>query len=314
MKDLAIILVCWSISFLFSGIEAGLLTINPVRLRHQVKENKSAAIKLDRLLKNPERLFATVLLITNFTNILGLLVLTHDSIKRFGAAGFFSALLVAMPIYLFVLSLLPKSLFRRFPFRALARLAGLLEAASLVLWPLLEIGSWIGRIFMPRQTTRRLFAAREELKQLTAESEREGTLTANERALIHNIVDFRNVRARDVMTPLEKVLFLRPDATTAEALSAGAKANVDALPVITKAGEPVGIVNVLDVLFDQSDANSLGKYVRRIVVAQENEPAYVVIRRLRAARLGLAAIVDLKRNLAGIVTSEDLIRALVRST
>jgi CBS domain containing-hemolysin-like protein len=52
---------------------------------------------------------------------------------------------------------------------------------------------------------------------------------------------------------------------------------------------------------------------RRIVIAQENEPAYRIIQRLRAARLGLAAVVDLKENLIGIVTSEDLIRRLVQS-
>ena len=35
--------------------------------------------------------------------------------------------------------------------------------------------------------------------------------------------------------------------------------------------------------------------------------------RLRAARLGLAAVVDQKRNLIGVVTSEDLIARLVRA-
>jgi CBS domain containing-hemolysin-like protein len=49
------------------------------------------------------------------------------------------------------------------------------------------------------------------------------------------------------------------------------------------------------------------------VTAQENEPASRIIQRLRAARLGLAAVVDLKKNLIGIVTSEDLIRRLVQS-
>jgi len=35
---------------------------------------------------------------------------------------------------------------------------------------------------------------------------------------------------------------------------------------------------------------------------------------LRAARLGLAAVVDQKKNLRGIVTLEDLIRRLVSSS
>jgi CBS domain containing-hemolysin-like protein len=38
------------------------------------------------------------------------------------------------------------------------------------------------------------------------------------------------------------------------------------------------------------------------------------VQQLRAARLGLAAVLDQKRNCRGIVTIEDLIRRLVSSS
>ena len=53
--------------------------------------------------------------------------------------------------------------------------------------------------------------------------------------------------------------------------------------------------------------------MRRIVTAADNEPAYRIIQRLRAARLGLAAVVDRKRKLIGIATGEELIKRLVQS-
>lgn len=315
MKTSLAILLCWAVSFVFNGIEAGLLLINPVRLRHQVKQAKPAALKLQRLLERPVRLFATVLLITNLTNVFALLLLTRRLASRFGSIGFVFALLIAWPVYVFVLSLLPKSIFRRFPLRALARLAGVLEVASNLLWPVLELGGAIGRLFLPKNAQpARLFAGREELKQLTTESEREGSLTATERALIHNVVDFRNVHAGDVMIPLAKVISVQPTSSVKDVLELSATTGVDRLPVITAEHEPVGLVNALDILFDKNGDNSLAKYMRRIVVAQENEPAYFVIQRLRAARLGLAAIVDGKKNLIGITTSEELVRRLVRSS
>ena len=194
------ILVLWTISFFFAGIEAGLLSVDPVRLRSQVKQGSSAAMRLDRLTKNPERLLVTVLLVTNFANILGLLLMTRLLVSQLGSPGFVWAIVIALPIYLFVLSVLPKSLFRRFPFRALARLGGLLEGVSILLWPVLEIGERIRNLLLPRRAeSGRLFIAREELKQIAVQSEREGSLTSTERAMIHNVVDFRNVRASDVM-------------------------------------------------------------------------------------------------------------------
>jgi putative hemolysin len=311
----AIAILClWTISFLFAGIEAGLLSVDPVRLRHHVKQRSPAALRLERLTKRPERLLITVLLVTNMANILGLLLLTKVLVSSLGAAGFLWAIVVALPIYLFVLSVLPKSLFRRFPFRALAALGGVLELTSILLWPILEIGGRIGRFFLPRRASEgaRLFIAREELKQIAVQGEREGALTSTERAMIHNVVDFRSVKASDVMTPINKALTVRPETSVSEVLQLSSKAGVDRLPVISADGQATGIVNVLDILFDQTHRESIASYTRRVVTVAESEPAYRVIQRLRAARIGLAAVVDSQKRLIGIVIGEEMIKRLVQ--
>jgi putative hemolysin len=310
-----IIAACWIVSFFFNGIESGLLSIDPVRLRQNVKRRVPAALRLNQLLKHPERLLVTVLLITNGADILGLLLLTRQLVRAFGYAGFFYAILIALPVYLFLLGVLPKSLFRRFPFRALAKLAGVLELVTLLLWPVLELGAQLGRLLLPRRAEKgRLFAAREELKQITAQSEREGSLTATERVMIHNVVDFRGVKVREVMVPLPKVVAIRPNNSIKEAIELSASSGVDRLPVITAEGEPSGLINILDVLLEENGAKPVSHYMRRVVMANENEPAYRIVQRLRAARLGLAAVLDRERKLRGIVTIEDLIRRLVSST
>src|SRR5437868_7798899 len=95
MRDAFIILGCWAISFLFNGIEAGLTSIDAVRLRHHVKLNRLAAVRLNRLLNKPERLLVTVLLVTNFADIVALVLLTRFFAGKFGAAGFVIAIIVA---------------------------------------------------------------------------------------------------------------------------------------------------------------------------------------------------------------------------
>jgi len=308
-----IIVCCWIISFLFNGIESGLLSIDPVRLRQNVKRRVPAALQLNRLLKHPERLLATVLLVTNAADIIALLLLTSQLFRRYSYAGFLFALVIALPVYLFVLSVLPKSLFRRFPFRALAWLAGVLQFTSILFSPLLELGARLGKLLLPAHAGKRgrLFAAREELKQITTESEREGALTATERAMIHSVVDFRGSQIRDVMVPSAKVAALRSSASTQEALELSASTGLDRLPVIAPDGQPVGLVNVLDILLERNGNKPLSEYVRRIVTATIDEPTYRVMQQLRGARLGLAAVVDQKNNFRGIVTVEDLIRRLV---
>ncbi|MFL6591006.1 MAG: CNNM domain-containing protein [Chthoniobacterales bacterium] len=306
--------ILWTISFFFAGIEAGLLSVDPVRLRHHVKQGRPSALRLDRLTKRPERLLITVLLVTNLANILSLLILTRLLVNRFGTLGYALAIMLSLPFYLFVLSVLPKSLFRRFPFRALAALGGVLEWFSVLLWPVLEVGELIRNLLLPRRAEAgRLFIAREELKQIAVQSEREGSLTSTERAMIHNVVDYRNVRAVDVMVPLDKAVTITPETPIEEALRLSAAHGVDRLPVISEEGEPIGLVDTLDVVFDDSRRESLARYMRRIVIARDAEPAYRIIQRLRAARLGLAAVIDSQRKLIGIVTGEDAIKRLVQS-
>src|SRR5881396_3269899 len=97
-----IIVCCWAVSFLFAGIEAGLLSLDQVRLRHQVKLRNRSAMLLDRLLKKPERLLVTILLVTNFADISALLLLTRLLVSRFGTPGFALTILIGLPISLFV--------------------------------------------------------------------------------------------------------------------------------------------------------------------------------------------------------------------
>jgi CBS domain containing-hemolysin-like protein len=116
------------------------------------------------------------------------------------------------------------------------------------------------------------------------------------------------------MLPAAKVVALQPGASTQEALKLSAASDVDRLPVVPPGGQPSGLVNVLDILLDHDGNKPLGNYIRRIVTTTEEEPAYRIVQQLRAARLGLAAVVDQKKNFRGIVATEDLIRRLVSSS
>jgi len=309
-----LVVLCWIISFLFSGIEAGLLALNPVRLRHRAKSGDGGAQRLQRMLKQPERLFITVLLVTNAADIIALIILTQKLVIRWGWTGYPIAVAIALPVYLFLLGVLPKSLFRRFPLRAVVRLSGLLEIVTKLLTPLHAVGAFIERsIFARAKNPPRLFAGREELKMITVQSEKSGVLSSTERAIIHNVVDFTNVKVRDVMIPLEKTVSFKNDDTRDKVLEVSGKLGIDRFPIFAENAKPLGLINIYDLLFDTDPSHPVRQYMRRIITASENESAYRVVRRLRAARIGLAAVTDRHERSIGIVALEDLVRQLVQA-
>ena len=308
-----LVALCWIISFLFSGIEAGLLALNPVRLRHRAKSGDRGARRLEQMLKKSERLLITVLLVTNAADIIALIILTRELVVRFGWIGYAIAIAIALPVYLFLLGVLPKSLFRRFPLRAVVRLSRLLELMTKLLTPLHAVGSFIERSMFARvKNPPRLFAGREELKLITVQSEQSGALTPTERAMIHNVVDFTSVKVRDVMVPLQKTASFKPDDQRDKVLEVSEKLGIDRFPIFSENAEPLGLINVYDILFDTDPSHPLRHYMRRIITASETESAYRVVRRLRAARIGLAAVVDAAQRSIGIVALEDLVRQLVQ--
>jgi len=307
------ILVCFAVSFVFSGIEAGLLSVNRVRLKHRLKHRDKAAIILNRLLDHPERLLVTVLLVTNLMNIFAMTLATQQFVGHLGNAGYFAALGVFLPVYLIGLELLPKSLFRRFPYRALAAISGPLRIADLLLSPLHFVGSRLARLLVGDRAgeRRKLFVAREDFKYLTIQSEREGALTKDERQMIHNVVDFRAIKATDVMLPLANVQTISSSAPVEELIDRSRHANIDRWPITGDSGDISGLVNLLDVALEVKERAMVEYYQRRIVKVNADEPAYSIVRKLRAARVRMAVVLDTAGKQIGVVTWEDLIRRLV---
>lgn len=309
-----IVIVLLLMSFTFSGIEAGILSVDRVRLQHRLKAGDKAAVKLSKLLENPQRLLGTVLLVTNFMNICALILATQELVHWLGGVGYFLSFALFLPIYVLGIELLPKSMFRRFPYRALAFFAELLRLTDLLLSPILAFGEMLARFLVHRNETadekRKLFVAREDFKYLTIESEKVGALGALERQMIHNVVDFRAIKAADVMAPMEEVSTVNNWSKIQEAAQASRS---DLLPVRDGHGEIVGVISVYEGLLDRGHSGEVSSSMRRVLSVAESEPAYGIIGKLRAARLGLAVVVDAGGKAIGVVRLEELVRRLVRT-
>ena len=316
---------CLLVSFLYSGIEAGLLSVDRVRLRSRVKQGDRAAIRVARLLSQPGRLLATVLLVTNFADVAALILITNTLALRFGGRGIVAAGAFMLPVYLLGVQLLPKSLFRRFPYRALAALAGLLELTSRMLSPLLDAGSWLySRYAAPldpseptaQQIRHGLFVAREEFRSLADEGELTGALSPAEHRMIDNVLDFGTLGVSDLMDAAPEPLIASEEMRVVDLLEIARARNLLHLPVTKSvAGELIALVDVSTVVFDRNPLRSAATaYFRRApMVVAPGEAAHRVLRRLRAARLNAAAVVDGTR-LVGIVRTTALLQRLVRGT
>ena len=307
-----VLIFCLAASFLVSGTEAGILSLNRLRLRHLARQKDRAAVQLQQLLERPARLLVTALVITSLLNIVALVLLVNILVGWFGWPGYFLTFVLGLPLFLLVVELLPKAIFRRVPYRELASLAVLLDIASMVLTPAIYVGSLFAKSVLGFQRPREIFVAREDLKYITSEVERMGMLSSIERQMIHNVVDFRSVKVSDVMISLSKIVTVRPETPIEQLIELSRRSGFDRYPVVDSAGKIVGLVNVFEVLVGRESASTVRHYLRRILTVRSDEQASIVLRRLRASLSSVAAVVDAEGRPIGIVSAEDLLNPLVR--
>jgi CBS domain containing-hemolysin-like protein len=307
------LIACLFISFLFSGIESGVLSVNRVRLRHYARRGEEAAQKLDRLLLRMERLMITVVLITNGANILAVTLLYAQFTKWFGAPGAIVALLVAFPIFLFGLEFLPKAIFRRFPYRTLVVFAHILTTASWLFAPLVNFAAWVLRpIFhLSRESESGRIVAVEDLQRVLGQQAGVSDFGDAERLLMKHIVDFRPLRAGDLMQPIGQVPQVKADTAIADFLRRAGESDSEQFLVMDEDGGVSGLVQASDLLLDGVSSGRVQSYVRRVVAVPAAERALETLRKLRAARLPMAVVLDPAGRPAGALASERLVRRLL---
>jgi len=307
-----ILFSCLVLSFLVSGTEAGILSLNRLRVRHLARQKDRAAIQLQQLLEQPARLLITVLVVTDFLNIVALVLLTNTLVSWCGWPGYFFTLLIALPLFLIGVEILPKSIFRGVSYRILASLAVLLDGISALLSPLIYLSSLFSRCVLHREQPREVFVAREDLKYVTTEIERMGMLSSIERQMIHNVVDFRTVKVADVMIRCSDAIVVHLETPIEELVALSRRHGFDHYPVVDTSGKIIGVVSVFDLVVNQpAKASDL---LRRILTLRPEEEASVVLWRLRASPQDLAVVVDESGQTVGIVGAEDLLNPLVQVT
>src|SRR5436190_8046721 len=168
--------VCLMLSFVLSGMEAGVFALSRLRIRQQMRAGKRSAKVLHEYLEHPENFLWTILVgntVANFIILGWLVIVLHRSLNH---RRIYFVLVYVVAVFLFYafFDLLPKMLFRNYPNRLCLLLARPFGFIHFVLRPLVavvEIFSGLllrwrgGKVF-----TGHLFGNREELRLVMQES------------------------------------------------------------------------------------------------------------------------------------------------
>jgi CBS domain containing-hemolysin-like protein len=154
-------------------------------------------------------------------------------------------------------------------------------------------------------------ATAEDLERIVADSRDSGDLPLELSMLLDRILDFPDQDVEHAMVPRGRVDTVPPDMTIAELRQLMAHAHTR-YPVIDAEGQPVGVVQLGDILRQPADSGAaVAGVMRRPVVIPTLMPLPAAVAELDEAGAQLACVVDEYGSFAGVLTMEDLAEELV---
>ena len=137
-----VFVACLVLSFVLSGMEAGVFALSRLRIRQQMRAGRPSAKVLHDYLENPENFLWTILVgntVANFVILGWLVAMLHEASGRRTGCGSWWCFRSVVFLFYALFDLLPKMLFRTYPNRLCLLLARPFRLIHLVLRPLVAL-------------------------------------------------------------------------------------------------------------------------------------------------------------------------------
>jgi putative hemolysin len=311
--------LCLLLSFLLSGMEAGVFALNRLRIRRLARAGKRSAKLLNRFLEQPEKFLWTILVgntLANFFIFGWMLAKLHE---WFLGQAILTGALFAAAIFLFYafFDLLPKMLFRAHPNSLCLSAARVFRLVNFVLSPLVSIVEGVSqtilRVSGGQTFTGRLFGNREELRAVMQESSR--ALTDDERTMVNRILDLQNFTVGQIAKPLAETISVEAQMPLREAIALARAKNVSRLPVWElRDGKRriAGLLNIGPLLYQENLdlASAVCNHMIPAVFMHEGIRLEVALRLLQRAGQRVGIVLSRERNEVGIVALKDILKVM----
>ena len=315
--QLVCILVLVFLSAFFSSSETALTTVNKIRMKNLAENGDKRAAKVLKVTSDSGKMLSAILIGNNIVNIAASSIATILAIDIWGDIGSGIATGVLTILVLIFGEVSPKTMATIKADSFSLAIAGIIDILMFVLTPVIFIINkmaslvlWVLRI-NPNDADKAM--TEEEIRTIVDESQESGAIEDEEREMIHNVFDFGDSLAKEVMIPRIDMTFVHVDATFEELIEIYRENKYTRLPVYEESTDHViGIINMKDViLIENEEAFSIRDIIREPYFTYEHKNTADLFVEMRKSSIPLAIVLDEYGVTAGLVTLEDLLEEIV---
>ncbi|CAM1359521.1 CNNM domain-containing protein [Tenacibaculum xiamenense] len=310
-------------SFLCSILEAVLLSVTPTFVNVKKKEGKAYASELEALKKDVDKPLIAILTVNTIAHTVGAILVGVQAeqlpykfeILGVNVVGIVSAIMTIL--ILVVSEIIPKTIGATY-WKGLANFTA--KALKLLIFPL----RWTGILWMLQLTTKLIggkgahgesVLSREDFTAMTDIAEQEGVFKENESKVIRNMIGFKEVQAKHIMTPRTVLKSANENQTIQEFFDANQPLRFSRIPVYAEKTDNITGYFLKDQLLlslvNGKGEETLKSIKRDIIVAKRDLSIPDLFEKLIEQREHLALVVDEFGAVSGLVTQEDVIETLL---
>ncbi len=309
-------IVAITISFLCSLWEAVLLSISPIYAKVKIQEGGYLGKRLQHFKENIEKPLAAILTLNTFAHTIGAIgVGAQASLiwKESNPAITVIFVPLIMTLAILILSeIIPKTIganhWEKFAQFTIYSLSFLTKA----MYPLVWLCQLITSSF--RSNNSKSIFSRADFLTLTEIGEEQGVFNADEADLIEGSLDLHELRAIEVMRPLEHMVAISKTDTIQELVQCIKKHRYSRYPVYDKnKRDIIGIIHTKDLLAANKSPNesSITEFIRPILKVQTRLPVSNLLRRFREGMPHFALVYQDHQKLVGFITLDNVLQVLI---
>ncbi len=308
--------VLLGLSGFFSASETALFSLSRRDLRQLERAPGLAHGLILKLRSDPQGLLTTVLFGNNLVNVLYYCLATAAAVNTAKAGMDAAAYLLGIGSLVLLVICgegLPKAVAVAAPLRS-ARLAAIpLSFFQKAIYPVKKVLGGITKISatLTSGQERTAYVTPEELQLLVRATGERGLIALTERDMMHEIIEFGDIRVREVMVPRVDVIAFEINGDLSEFRELVKKTSITKVPIYEgQIDNVVGIAYAREVLL--SEAEGIRASLRPIpLFVPEAALIEPVLHQFRQQRCQFAVVVDEYGGWAGIVTLEDIVEEIV---
>jgi len=301
------------VSFLCSIAESVLLSTPQSFLITKQDKGYHWAKSFNKLKINIDKPLSAILSLNTVAHTIGAAGVGAQAVKVFGDASFAIVSVILTILILVLTEIIPKTIGARF-WRNLAKSAYFtIKAMIIVTYPLVIMSALITKIISKNkneQTT-----SREEIAALASIGTDEGVFSEKENKIIQNILELKNIKVTDILTPRVVVAVADENMLLQEFLKSKDFLKFSRIPIYSGNDENItGYVfrqQVFENLAEDKHHLQLKDIKREILVFPDSIVLFSLWEKLLEKKEHIALIVDEYGGLDGIVTMEDVIETLL---